>query len=584
MAGRIPESFIDDLLARADIVDLINQRVPLRKAGHEFKACCPFHDEKTPSFTVSPTKQFYHCFGCGAHGSALGFLMEYERLEFVEAVQALADHLGVEVPRENGGSAQRGPDRKPLYEVLERCTRFYEEQLRHHRDAARAIDYLRQRGLSGEMAGRFRLGYAPPGWSNLLDALGTSSHARAQLAEAGLLSEGDRGSYDRFRDRIIFPILDTRGRVVAFGGRVLDDSKPKYLNSPETPVFHKGRELYGLHQAKQANSELPRLLIVEGYMDVIALAQHGLPEAVATLGTATTADHLDKLFRSTQELVFCFDGDRAGRQAAWKALETALPFMRDGREVRFLLLPDGEDPDTLIRAEGQAGLQQRIQQAIPLADHLFAQLSQQAPGHSLAQRARLVQLARPHLDRIPRGVFRDLLEDRLARESATTGLSVGAAGATSSARRSGRRPAQEGLVTMTPIRRAIALLGQNPALAQDPTLPGGWETLEQPGIELLASLLASLRAHPHLTTGALVERADEAHRRALAKLAVVQFEHRDDAAEQLRAILSRLASQTGTREAAQLQQRFRPSALSDEEKQRLRALYQRRGTPNTEQN
>ncbi|MFM1892488.1 MAG: hypothetical protein RLZ44_1565, partial [Pseudomonadota bacterium] len=359
MAGKIPQRFIDDLIARVDIVDVINQRVPLKKAGHEYKACCPFHDEKTPSFTVSPTKQFYHCFGCGAHGTAIGFLMDYDRLSYPEAIEALADDLGLEVPHEAG--VERGPDLSPLYEILEQAARFYAWQLRRHPDSARAVEYLRQRGVSGEIAADFRIGFAPPGWDNLLRELGGDARAVDSLRGAGLISEPEDGKrYDRLRDRIVFPILDARGRVVGFGGRVLGAGEPKYLNSPETPVFHKGRELYGLYQAKQAVKQLERLLVVEGYMDVVALAQFGIRYAVATLGTATTAEHLEKLFRSVPEVVFCFDGDRAGRDAAWKALETALPLLREGRQARFLFLPEGEDPDTLVRREGAAAFAARV--------------------------------------------------------------------------------------------------------------------------------------------------------------------------------------------------------------------------------
>ncbi|MDJ0740543.1 MAG: DNA primase, partial [Gammaproteobacteria bacterium] len=397
MPGAIPQHFIDDLLARADIVEIIGRRVPLKKAGREFHACCPFHSEKTPSFTVSPAKQFYHCFGCGAHGSALGFLMEYDRLSFPEAVEELASSMGLEVPRE--AAFDQGPDHRPLYELLELAAQHYEQQLRQHADAARAVDYLRQRGLSGEIAARFRLGFAPPGWDNLLQALGGDDERVARLRDAGLITEQDHKRYDRLRDRIIFPIRDGRGRVVGFGGRLLGDGKPKYLNSPETPVFHKGRELYGLYEARQADGHPARLLVVEGYMDVVALAQFGIGNAVATLGTATTSDHLEKLYRATPEVVFCFDGDRAGRDAAWKALQTALPLMRDGRQARFLFLPDGEDPDSLVRQIGAAAFTERVGGAQPLSEYLFEKLSAQVDMQTLDGRARLGELTQPLLER-----------------------------------------------------------------------------------------------------------------------------------------------------------------------------------------
>ncbi|MEW8281341.1 MAG: DNA primase, partial [Candidatus Thiodiazotropha taylori] len=347
MAGKIPTHFIDQLLNRVDIVDVINRRVTLKKAGKEFQACCPFHDEKTPSFTVSPSKQFYHCFGCGAHGSAIGFLMEYDNLGFVEAVEELAQSAGLEVPREGGN--EQGPDLRPLYELMEKTARFYQHQLKHHAESPAAVDYLKSRGMSGQIAASYGIGFAPPGWDNLTGTLGSDKASLERLNKCGLLSESNGKQYDRFRNRIIFPIRDPRGRTIGFGGRVLGDDKPKYLNSPETPLFHKGRELYGLYEARQANREISNLLVVEGYMDVVALAQHNIQNAVATLGTATTHEHLELIFRNCPEVIFCFDGDRAGRDAAWKALNTSLPLMRDGREVRFLFLPQGEDPDTQVR-------------------------------------------------------------------------------------------------------------------------------------------------------------------------------------------------------------------------------------------
>ena len=355
MAGRIPPSFIDDLLARIDIVDLIGQRIALRKAGKDFQARCPFHDERTPSFTVSPDKQFYHCFGCGAHGTAIGFLMEHDRLAFREAVEELAQRVGLVIPSD-GEPIRTGPDQGPLYQVLEQAAELYRQQLRSHPEAARAVDYLKGRGLTGEIAARYGLGYAPSGWDFLLSRLGRDPAGRQRLLQAGLITDQDGKSYDRLRERIVFPIRDRRGRVIGFGGRVLGDGKPKYLNSPETPVFHKGRELYGLYEAQKARRKLERLLVVEGYMDVIALAQFGIDYAVATLGTATTPEHLQLLLRSAPELVFCFDGDRAGRDAAWKALQTALPLATGNQSLRFLFLPEGEDPDTLVRAEGPGGL------------------------------------------------------------------------------------------------------------------------------------------------------------------------------------------------------------------------------------
>src|SRR6185437_11740780 len=350
--GRIPQHFIDELIARADIVEVIGARVQLKKSGREFKACCPFHNEKTPSFWVSPDKQFYHCFGCGKHGTVLGFLMDHDHLAFPEAVEELATRLGVEVPHEGGAQRSARPADEPLYELKARVARFYGEQLERE---PRARDYLTKRGLTHATLERFAIGYAPNSWNELGRRFGTSDAEQKRLAEAGLLVERERAGervgdryYDRFRDRVMFPIRDARERVIAFGGRVIDAGEPKYLNSPETVLFHKGRELYGLYETRRARSTLKRLLVVEGYMDAVRLHQSGIDYAVATLGTATTAEHLRRIFRVVPAVVFAFDGDRAGRAAAWRALQQALPEAREGRELRFLFLPQGHDPDTLV--------------------------------------------------------------------------------------------------------------------------------------------------------------------------------------------------------------------------------------------
>ena len=363
--ARIPDAFIDDLLARTDIVELIGSRVPLKRQGREYSARCPFHDERSPSFTVSPTKQFYHCFGCGAHGTAIAFLMNYERLEFLDAVEELAKRVGIEVPRETRQRNASG-DAVDLYASLDAAAQFFRRQLEA---SPAARDYLSQRGVDASNRTRFGIGYAPDSWDALKNALGTDERRLRLLESAGLFSKGDGGRvYDKFRKRIMFPIHDRRGRVIAFGGRVTDkDDSPKYLNSPETSLFHKGRELYGLWQVRQAHSKIERLIVVEGYMDVVALFQYGVTQAVATLGTATTPDHAELLFRNAADVVFCFDGDKAGRGAAWKALESALPRMRDGRQAFFLFLPEGEDPDTIVRKVGAAGFEARLRHATPLS-------------------------------------------------------------------------------------------------------------------------------------------------------------------------------------------------------------------------
>jgi DNA primase len=422
MAGLIPQGFIDDLLGRTDIVEVVGSRLKLKKTGKNFSALCPFHNEKSPSFSVSPDKQFYYCFGCGAGGNALSFVMDFERLDFPQAVEELARQAGVDVPREEArpGSRQASQPRKdnPLYALLEQAAAFYRQQLRHHPKREVAVGYLKQRGLTGQIAKRYDVGFAPPGWDNLMGHLTTDTTEVKALIEAGLVVENpDSGKrYDRFRNRIIFPIRDSRGRTLGFGGRVLGDDKPKYLNSPETPVYHKGQELYGLYEARQANRQLDDVVVVEGYMDVIALAQHGVTNAVATLGTATTEDHLKRLFRIVNSVVFCFDGDRAGVQAAWRALNVCLPVMEDGRHVRFMFLPEGQDPDSLIRSEGQDAFRARmVQQAQPLTDYLFRHLSEEASPDSLEGKAHLATLALPLIEQVPGSMLRRLLRQQLEK-------------------------------------------------------------------------------------------------------------------------------------------------------------------------
>ena len=412
MAGRIPQTFINDLLSRIDIVDVVDSRLTLRKTGRNFQALCPFHDEKTASFSVNPEKQFYYCFGCHATGTALTFLMEYDHLEFVAAVEALASIAGVEVPREHGA---RGDDEQHarLLKVLEEADKYFRKMLRSHPDAPRVVDYLKARGLTGIVARDFGIGFAPPGWDGLKNEL--SAFNEADLVGAGLVVKNDKGRvYDRFRDRVTFPIRNTRGRVIGFGGRVLGNEQPKYLNSPETEVFHKGRELYGLYEARLALRRIERLIVVEGYMDVVALAQAGLPNAVATLGTATGIAHFEKLFRHAPEVVCCFDGDNAGREAAWKALTVALPALTAGHQLSFMFLPDGEDPDSLVRKEGKARFIERIGGAISAAEYLFQGLGKGLDLNTLDGQARLADLALPYIRTIPDGVLRELTLERLA--------------------------------------------------------------------------------------------------------------------------------------------------------------------------
>jgi DNA primase len=519
MAGRIPSAFIDDLLARTDIVDLIGSRVQLRKAGRDFQARCPFHDEKTPSFTVSPDKQFYHCFGCGAHGTAIGFLMEHDRLGFREAIEELAQRAGLAVPSD-GEAVPAGPDHSVLYDLLERVAALYRRQLREHPDAHRAVDYLKGRGLTGEIAARYGLGYAPPGWDFLLARLGAEPLAWGRLLQAGLVTEQDGRRYDRLRDRITFPIRDRRGRVIGFGGRLLGEGKPKYLNSPETPVFHKGRELYGLYEAQQAHRKSERLLVVEGYMDVIALAQFGIDYAVATLGTATTPDHLRVLLRSAPELVFCFDGDRAGRDAAWKALEAALPLVTGNQSLRFLFLPDGEDPDTLIRREGREAFEQRLVRASPLSEFFFEQLAGQVDMISRDGRARLATLAKPLIERVPAGIYREMLENRLAALAGVAPRPRSVAGRPGRVRKEVRQPTRPSRVA-----QAIALLLDHPELAAEVDgVDDDWRRLDNPGVAILGQLLEMIAAYPGINKAALIERwRDHEHFAYLQRLSVEAF-------------------------------------------------------------
>lgn len=534
MAGSIPREFIDDLIRRIDIVEVVEGYVPLRKAGHNYTGLCPFHTEKTPSFTVSPEKQFYHCFGCGAHGTAIGFLMELEGMTFPEAVRDLASRAGIEVPSSNSSSTSARPaeteSNEDLLAILEEAARYFRRQLREHSSAREAVDYLKARGLTGDIAQRFGLGYAPAGWDNLLRALGNATDKQQRMVSAGLLvrKEEDGRCYDRFRHRIIFPIRDRRGRVIGFGGRVLGDDTPKYLNSPESPVFHKGSELYGLYEAKQVQRHLDRLLVVEGYMDVIALAQFGFSAAVATLGTAITPNHVEKLFRNVSEIVFCFDGDHAGRTAAWRALEHTLPAMREGRQARFLFLPETDDPDSLIRREGAEAFGTRLDAAMPLSTFLLDKLSGETQLNTVDGRARLTELAKPLVSKLTDGVFKHMLVEEIAKraqlETSTLahlwGLTMPKAIRASYGRVRGKTSTQtEGRKLISPMRKALAILVQHPQLAAV-VPPHTWlEQSPQRGARLLKDLLDFLTLRPDVTTGAILEHwrgtDEEAH---LAKL------------------------------------------------------------------
>ncbi len=495
MSGRIPDSFIEELLARSDIVECIERRVPLKRAGSEFQACCPFHSEKTPSFTVSPKKQFYHCFGCGAHGSAIGFLMQYEGLEFQDAVAELAHSAGLQVPQ--SGQPQKRPD-TGCYELLDACSRYYCEQLAHN---ATARSYLEGRGLSDEVIRDFSIGYAPDAWDALIRHFGGERRKLDLLQRAGMLSSGKKGSYDKFRHRIMFPIHDRRGRVIAFGGRALADDGPKYLNSPETELYHKGRELYGLYLARQRKGRLDQIIVVEGYMDVVALAQFGLRNAVATSGTATTPMQVEMLFRASDTVVFCFDGDEAGRKAAWRALEATLPKLREGYQARFLFLPEGEDPDSMVRKHGRDEFERRVAAASGLSEFFFEHFK--ADTSSLDGRAKLVEQALPYIEKVPAGVFRDMLREKL--ETIAQHRLQGPVAAPAAAR-AGQRG--KPLHQRTPIRTALAYLVQDPSLVKNVAAVEDLDGLgndDLGGLEIFVEIVDFCRRRPNITTAQLLE-------------------------------------------------------------------------------
>ncbi len=587
MAGRIPQQFIDDLLNRVDIVEVIDSRVPLKKKGKEYTACCPFHSEKTPSFTVSQNKQFYHCFGCKANGSAIGFLMEYEHLPFPEAIEELARSQGLEVPYEGG---QR-PDpaikkaQTDLYDLMQQADQFFQTQLRQHTDSAKAVAYLKERGLSGEVAKIYGIGFAPDGWDNLIKALGQSPEREKALVTTGMLIKKDNGKcYDRFRDRIMFPIRDRRGRCIAFGGRILPSNSPtadkegaKYLNSPETPLFHKGRELYGLYEARQTLRDIPRLMVVEGYMDVVALAQFDVHYAVATLGTATTADHLQRLFQLTSEVVFCFDGDRAGKDAAWRALQMCLPEMRDGRETRFMFLPDGEDPDSYIRKIGKDAFEAEVKQSQTFSEYLFKQLTQEADISGIGGRAKLVETARPMLAKMPEGIYRKLMFEQLEKLGR---VELSTANAAPVSRRF--KPARKAKMNsqMTPVRKAITYLLHQPGIAKRWAENGEntevLKSLDLPGMDLLLEVLEILKISPDLSTSALIERWRESpYGNHLAKLASEPPDLEDDALEiEFIAVMKTLIKQSVDLRYDDLQAKLDHSALNEAEMAEYKMLLQ----------
>ncbi|OOI08162.1 DNA primase [Vibrio sp. SALL6] len=580
MAGHIPRSFIDDLLARLDIVDIIDARVKLKKKGKNYGACCPFHNEKTPSFSVSQEKQFYHCFGCGAHGNAIDFMMEFERLEFVEAIEELASYLGLDVPREQrsggGGQFNSGPqasssEKRSLYDLMGSIAQFYRNQLKQPSSKV-AIEYLKDRGLSGEIVQKFGIGYVADEWDLVRKNFGQSKDNQDMLVIGGMLIENDKGNrYDRFRGRIMFPIRDRRGRVIGFGGRVLGEGTPKYLNSPETPIFHKGKELYGLYEVLQAHREPAQILVVEGYMDVVALAQYGVDYSVASLGTSTTGDHIQMLFRQTNTVVCCYDGDRAGKEAAWRALENALQFLKTGNTLKFLFLPDGEDPDSYVRKYGKAAFEQQIEQATPLSSYLFdnlIELHQINLGNNEGKSA-LRAYASALIDKIPDPYFQELLEKLLDER---TGFDNRLRQPRKKISETRPQPHKE--IKRTPMREVIALLIQNPSYAQMVPDLSSVRDLSIPGLSLFADVLDKCQAHPHINTGQLLEHWRNSQNEALlSRLASWDIPLDEDNQEEIFLdSLDKIIAQCVEKQIENLQAKARSVGLSAEEKRELLAL------------
>ncbi|GAA6146174.1 DNA primase [Thalassolituus maritimus] len=597
MAGRIPQSFIDELLTRVDVVDVVDSRVKLKKTGKNYSACCPFHNENTPSFTVSPDKQFYYCFGCGASGTALRFVMEFDGLSFPDAVEKLASQASMTVPREAASQReiQQEQEHKSLFTRMEASSRFFEQQLREHEQRHRAVDYLKGRGLSGKAAKFFGIGYAPPGWDNLQESLGSDKQIIRELVTSGMLIEKEDGrTYDRFRDRIMFPIRDARGRYIAFGGRVLGDEKPKYLNSPETPIFQKNRELYGLYEARKIRQKLTRFVIVEGYMDVVALAEFGIHYAVATLGTATSEHHLRRLFKIVPEVIFCFDGDDAGRTAAARAMETALPVLSDGVQARFLFLPDGEDPDTLVRKEGRDGFEKRLNESLHLPEFLFEQLKQQVDFDTLDGKARLDKMAAPLIGKLPKGTLRSLMEKRLDDMIGTRSSAMAAVNEdtppeppelddgvsmpdiiTEPVPQSHAPEVEDPLATM--VHRALTSLVRFPALAQSLTLPESEPETEYE--RLLFEVLRRLHQSPQQESiGLLIQWIGSPYEPELKALADnPESDQIRPAAADVRVVLERIAARKEDRVLEQLEARLHNGEkLDKDERAKLTELKRQR--------
>ena len=577
----IPRQFIDDLLARADIVELIDSRVPLKKAGKNYQACCPFHTEKSPSFSVSPDKQFYHCFGCGEHGNAISFLMEFDRLEFPDAIEELASHYNMEVPREqsNRTPAQQKQDQKAYiqkqddYELMAQISRFFQQQLKVAEDKDVAINYLKGRGLSGEIVKRFGIGYISDTWDGMMKVFGRNGQINQQLVDLGMAIQGDKNRpYDRFRGRIQFPIRDKRGRVIGFGGRVLGDGTPKYLNSPETRIYHKGQELYGLYEAKQASKQLTRLVVVEGYMDVVALAQHGVDYAVASLGTATTPEQLQTLFRTVKEVICCYDGDRAGRDAAWRAMDNALPMIQDGYSLKFVFLPDGEDPDSLIREQGQAAFETILDNATPLSEFLLSNLSEQTNLQTNEGTSKLVELFQPYLNKLPESFLKQSIMTSIANKFAR-----GSEKRLEELRRlhsNDEKTKRIAKTKITPVRLAIALLLEHPHIVEVLPDPNILQQLNMPGIPLLNQLLTLCKQNSKVNSAQLIEhfRGQDAGKQLTKLMCLEHHVEPENAESMFLDLIENFLNVFIERRTEQLLEKERNGGLNKTEKHELQGL------------
>lgn len=583
MAGRIPRDFIDDLISRSDIVDIIDARVKLKKAGKNHQACCPFHNEKSPSFSVSQEKQFYYCFGCGAKGNVVSFLMEFDRLEFPEAIEELANIYGLEVPREKGNFTQTTPEQKSQreqdYALMESVTRYFQHQLKHHTQSSKVVDYLKNRGLTGDIVKKWDIGFAPPEWDSVLKTFGTDESKQSRLLELKLINENDnKKRFDFFRNRVMFPIRDKRGRVVGFGGRVIEDDGPKYLNSPETPIFHKGYELFGLYQARQANRKLEQVLVVEGYMDVVALSQFGINYAVAALGTATTPEHIQMLFKSTHEVICCYDGDKAGRSAAWRALENALAYLKDGCIMKFMFLPDGEDPDTMVRQIGKEKFEAMYKQAQPLSKFFFENLLSQHDLSSIEGKAALRSQAKPLIEKISGENQKELLLNELAKICGDNQSKEGQNTKAMQQRKPFEQDFKKPTLQATPVRAMLKILINHPSFAsQYPEVKiQSIKHLSIKGIGMLAEIHAYCEQHPKSNAARVLEAfRDHPHIRHIEAIAVSDiFDKVDLVQEYFDSFNSLINSHINARlEALKAKSRFAP--LSHAEEEELNLLLQK---------